>query len=277
MRFSISISLERFDPNSDMRTVAAQALELVQIAEQGGFEIAWTPEHHTIEFTIAPNPFTILTHWAAHTRTIRLGTAVVVAPYWHPIRVAGEAAGFADAEAPSESARGAAARLRQIGAGVLSEAESAEILRLVGVPLVASHYATTLPQARAAAESVGYPVRALRFVDNVYDYMHAADVLVTKPGGLTAAEALVAGLPMVLCKPLPGQEERNARILCEAGAAVRSRAVADLAASVDAVLAPGGRRARMLVSARRIARPNAAAEAASLIARLVRMRKEVVA
>jgi flavin-dependent trigonelline monooxygenase, oxygenase component len=92
VRFSISISLERFDPKLDMRTVAAQALELVQIAEQGGFEIAWTPEHHTIEFTIAPNPFTILTHWAAHTKTIRLGTAVVVAPYWHPIRVAGEAA-----------------------------------------------------------------------------------------------------------------------------------------------------------------------------------------
>ena len=75
-----------------MREVAAQALELVQMAEAGGFEIAWTPEHHTIEFTIAPNPFAILTHWAAHTTSIRLGTAVVVAPYWHPIRVAGEAA-----------------------------------------------------------------------------------------------------------------------------------------------------------------------------------------
>src|SRR5262249_37949619 len=58
LRFSISVSLERFDPKADMRTVAAQALELVQIAEHGGFEIAWTPEHHTIEFTIAPNPFT---------------------------------------------------------------------------------------------------------------------------------------------------------------------------------------------------------------------------
>ena len=92
MKFSISVSLERFDPTVDMRDVAAQALELVQMAEAGGFEIAWTPEHHTIEFTIAPNPFSILTHWAAHTQTIRLGTAVVVAPYWHPIRVAGEAA-----------------------------------------------------------------------------------------------------------------------------------------------------------------------------------------
>lgn len=92
MKFSISVSLERFDPALDMRKIAAHALEMVQMAEEGGFEIAWTPEHHTIEFTIAPNPFSILTHWAAHTKTIRLGTSVVVAPYWHPIRLAGEAA-----------------------------------------------------------------------------------------------------------------------------------------------------------------------------------------
>jgi alkanesulfonate monooxygenase SsuD/methylene tetrahydromethanopterin reductase-like flavin-dependent oxidoreductase (luciferase family) len=92
MKFSISISLERFDPKTDMRDVQLRALELVQIAEAGGFEIAWTPEHHTIEFTIGPNPFVVLSQWAAHTRTIRLGTAVVVAPYWHPIRVAGESA-----------------------------------------------------------------------------------------------------------------------------------------------------------------------------------------
>lgn len=92
MKFSISISLERFDPKTDMRDVQARALELVQIAEAGGFEIAWTPEHHTIELTIGPNPFLVLAQWAAHTKTIRLGTAVVVAPYWHPIRFAGEAA-----------------------------------------------------------------------------------------------------------------------------------------------------------------------------------------
>ena len=42
--------------------------------------------------TIAPNPFQILTWWAAHTSRIRLGSAVVVAAYWHPIKAAGEAA-----------------------------------------------------------------------------------------------------------------------------------------------------------------------------------------
>jgi alkanesulfonate monooxygenase SsuD/methylene tetrahydromethanopterin reductase-like flavin-dependent oxidoreductase (luciferase family) len=94
MKFSIAVNMERYDRVMDMRQVARDALELVQLAEQGGFEIAWAAEHHTIELTIGPNPFTILTHWAAHTSRIRLGTAVVVAPYWHPIRVAGEAALF---------------------------------------------------------------------------------------------------------------------------------------------------------------------------------------
>jgi alkanesulfonate monooxygenase SsuD/methylene tetrahydromethanopterin reductase-like flavin-dependent oxidoreductase (luciferase family) len=49
-------------------------------------------DHHALEMTIAPNPFLILTWWATHTEKIGLGTAVVVAPYWNPIDLAGEAA-----------------------------------------------------------------------------------------------------------------------------------------------------------------------------------------
>ncbi|MDX1431034.1 MAG: LLM class flavin-dependent oxidoreductase [Gammaproteobacteria bacterium] len=90
MRFSISVNMQRVGADHPMESVVAQALELVRMAEQGGFDIAWAAEHHCVELTIAPNPFLILTHWAAHTQRIRLGTAVVVAPYWHPIRLAGE-------------------------------------------------------------------------------------------------------------------------------------------------------------------------------------------
>lgn len=129
----------------------------------------------------------------------------------------------------------------------------------------------------AAAQQVGYPVRALRFVENVYDYMHAADVFVTKPGGLSTAEALAAQVPMVLYKPLPGQEERNVRVLCDSGAAMRARTIADLPAALTAILANPQRRARMVAAAGRLGRPNAAGEAASLIARFIRLGKEVVA
>ena len=116
-------------------------------------------------------------------------------------------------------------------------------------------------------------MRALRFVENVYDYMHAADAFVTKPGGLSTAEALVAQVPMVLCKPLPGQEERNARVLVEAGAAVRTRRVDDLPGALEGVLTDPRRRERMVAAARRLGRPDAAGEAASMIARLDRAAK----
>jgi flavin-dependent trigonelline monooxygenase, oxygenase component len=72
--------------------VVREALEIVKLADEAGFAVVWAAEHHTIEYTIAPNPLTLLTYWAAHTRQVRLGTAVIVAPYWHPIRLAGEVA-----------------------------------------------------------------------------------------------------------------------------------------------------------------------------------------
>jgi processive 1,2-diacylglycerol beta-glucosyltransferase len=129
----------------------------------------------------------------------------------------------------------------------------------------------------ATAESVDYPVRATRWIENVYDYMHAADVLVTKPGGLTTAEALVAQIPMILCKPLPGQEERNARFLAESGAAIRTRRVDELPPVLERLIEDRSARERMAVAARRVGRPNAAAEAAAMITRLVQLGKEVVA
>ncbi|TDJ70517.1 MAG: LLM class flavin-dependent oxidoreductase [Proteobacteria bacterium] len=92
MKFQLAINMERVTPDLDMVDVARHTLEMVQMADKGGFNIVWAAEHHALEMTIAPNPFQILTWWAAHTNKIRLGTAVAVAPYWHPINLAGEAA-----------------------------------------------------------------------------------------------------------------------------------------------------------------------------------------
>ena len=106
----------------------------------------------------------------------------------------GGVARFADADAPSESAREAAARLSQIGAGVLSEAESAKILGLVGVPLVASRDATTLAQAHAAADAVGYPLVLKAMVPGVA-HKNAAGLVVTAVrdlAELNRAHALLA-------------------------------------------------------------------------------------
>ena len=92
MKFQLAVNLERLDESLAMEDVARHTLEMVQMAEDGGFNIVWAAEHHALEMTIAPNPFQILTWWASETSKVRLGTAVVNAAYWHPIRLAGEAA-----------------------------------------------------------------------------------------------------------------------------------------------------------------------------------------
>ncbi len=92
MKFQLAINLERMDKRTDMVEVARHFLEMVQMADRGGFNIVWAAEHHALEMTIAPNPFQILSWLAAHTDQIRLGSAVAVAAYWHPINLAGEAA-----------------------------------------------------------------------------------------------------------------------------------------------------------------------------------------
>ena len=129
-----------------------------------------------------------------------------------------------------------------------------------------------------AAQNVGYPLRVLRFVGNVHDYMHASDILLTKPGGLTSAEALVARLPMVLYKALPGQEERNTGYLVAREAALRAKNPSDLSRTVESLLDSGERRARMRVALAQLARPHAAHDVALLVrAVALRQREEALA
>ena len=92
MKFHIAINLERMNADQDMAAIRDHTLEMVQMADEAGFEIAWAAEHHALEMTIAPNPFQILTWWAGATKNIRLGCGVANAAYWHPINIAGEAA-----------------------------------------------------------------------------------------------------------------------------------------------------------------------------------------
>jgi 1,2-diacylglycerol 3-beta-galactosyltransferase len=64
------------------------------------------------------------------------------------------------------------------------------------------------------------PLRVTGFVENMHVWMAAADLLVTKAGPGTMAEALVVGVPMVLCGAVPGQEPPNVRYAVESGAAL---------------------------------------------------------
>ncbi len=124
----------------------------------------------------------------------------------------------------------------------------------------------------AAAEMTDCPVRVVGFVNNVFDYMHASDVLLTKPGGLTSSEALSARIPMILVKPLPGQEERNTRFLVSRHVAIRARGKRELTAAVEDMLTSPARRAAVLEQVDALRRPFAAADVAGRIMELLARR-----
>jgi alkanesulfonate monooxygenase SsuD/methylene tetrahydromethanopterin reductase-like flavin-dependent oxidoreductase (luciferase family) len=92
MKFSLFAHMERIDPEQDQKQLYDEFIQLCKIADDGGMHAIWTGEHHGMNFTIAPNPFLNLVDLARRTKNVRLGTGTVVAPFWHPIRLAGEAA-----------------------------------------------------------------------------------------------------------------------------------------------------------------------------------------
>ena len=118
-----------------------------------------------------------------------------------------------------------------------------------------SRQAGTLPGGAPRLCPVG-------FTTEMDQYMAAADLLVGKAGGLTTSEALARALPMVLIEPIPGQEERNADHLLEAGAAIRCNNLPVAAWKVATLLDDPGRLKEMQEAARRMARPGAAADIA---------------
>lgn len=115
------------------------------------------------------------------------------------------------------------------------------------------------------AKTLRHPVTVAGFIPNVYDYMRAADVLVSKPGGLTSSEAMVSELPIVMLCPLPGQEERNTRYLEERGVGIRVERSRDLTTALDRLLGSPELLEQLRQNARSFAQPNAAYRVASII------------
>lgn len=92
MKFSLFVHMERVSADDDQRRLYDEMIELCHMADDGGMHAIWTGEHHGMNFTIAPNPLLNLVDLARRTKNVRLGTGTVIAPFWHPIRLAGEAA-----------------------------------------------------------------------------------------------------------------------------------------------------------------------------------------
>ncbi len=87
-----------------------------------------------------------------------------------------------------------------------------------------------------AAEDRKHPTRVLGFASNMHELMAVADLILTKPGGLTSSEALALGKPLFILDPIPGQEAANSDFLLERGAAAKVNRVEDLPFRIEQLL-----------------------------------------
>lgn len=108
-------------------------------------------------------------------------------------------------------------------------------------------------------------VRVLGYVDRMAEWMNASDWIVSKPGGLTSSEALAAGLPLVICQPIPGQEERNTRFLLHQRVAVREDSPDAIPQQVQSLQMDHNQWQRMRAKARQLGKPDSALRAADVI------------
>ena len=106
--------------------------------------------------------------------------------------------------------------------------------------------------------------RVLGYTAEISELMAASTMILTKPGGMTTAEALARGLPMMILDPIGGQEERNSDVLLEAGAAVKCTEVTLVAHKLRRLLDDPPRLERMREAARQLGRPNAARDIARI-------------
>lgn len=119
-----------------------------------------------------------------------------------------------------------------------------------------------------------HALHLLGYVEDIWKWLGAADLLITKPGGLTCSEALAMQTPLILYRPLPGQERRNSRFLQEEGAAFAAETPEEIAWIVRRLATERGAWVQAVARAARLARPDAAWRAAELILAAHRMYPE---
>ena len=92
MKFGVLQFFSWPERRASLASVYARALERIEIMDKGGFDAVWLAEHHFSDFSVCPSVHLMGTFAAARTRRLRIGTAVSLAPFYHPLRLAEEVA-----------------------------------------------------------------------------------------------------------------------------------------------------------------------------------------
>ncbi|MEW6089097.1 MAG: glycosyltransferase [bacterium] len=114
----------------------------------------------------------------------------------------------------------------------------------------------------------GNQLKVYGFAEHLNELMDISDLIITKPGGLTSAEVLIKGLPMVIVNPIPGQEEYNSRFLVKNGTAVRVDNINELGSTVKMLFKDPEKLLQMKQSALKLAKPTATSDIGNIIIEL---------
>jgi processive 1,2-diacylglycerol beta-glucosyltransferase len=133
-----------------------------------------------------------------------------------------------------------------------------DVARPLEVVVIAGRNEAVKAQLKAIAPPPRHRAHVLGFTNEIDEWMAAADLVVSKPGGLTTSETLARGAVMVIVNPIPGQESRNSDFLLENGAAIKVNNLGTLAHKVGALLDDPARLAQLKANVAKLARPRSA-------------------
>ncbi|MDE3181578.1 MAG: glycosyltransferase [Acidobacteriota bacterium] len=137
----------------------------------------------------------------------------------------------------------------------------ASSLERCGLPLqtiaVAGHDQALYERLQGLRGKIALDLSSFAWTDRIPELMAAADLIITKPGGLTVSEALASGLPMILTHPIPGPEERNGRYLVQHRVAIHAKTIDEIPSLTVSLLRHPEKREAMSRLARELARPEA--------------------
>ncbi len=134
--------------------------------------------------------------------------------------------------------------------------------------VVCGHDRRMAEQVRARTAAAPHPFRVFEYVDNVEELMAVSDLLITKAGAVTVSEALAMRVPMLIYRPIPGQEEGNTAYLLEHGAALAPKTPGMLHEMLETLLADPARLEAMRRTAEALARPEATEQVVSHLEQL---------
>ena len=144
----------------------------------------------------------------------------------------------------------------------------------IDVPLEIVSVAGRNEEIKKEIQKIQVPPRhrskVIGFTETIHELMAVADLVISKPGGLTTSEVLASGAAMAIINPVPGQEARNSDFLLENGAAIKINNVATLPYKLNKLLGDEARLRQIKQDSVRLGRPQAAFDVAKIALRLTR-------